>query len=164
MKAVIQRVIRASVDVEGRRTGAIGGGLLVLLGVAKGDGQSDCRFMVEKLRTLRIFPDEAGKMNRSLADVGGSILLVSQFTLLGTTRNGRRPGFDEAAPPDEAKRWYEQVAVDLKAQGTKVETGIFAAHMQVELVNDGPVTFILDSRSTSPAVQRDKSAIIRTEY
>jgi D-tyrosyl-tRNA(Tyr) deacylase len=147
MKAVIQRVTRASVEVDGRQIGAIGEGLLVLLGVAKGDGETDCRFMVEKLPSLRVFSDHAGKMNRSLVDVGGSILLVSQFTLLGNTRNGRRPSFDEAAPADEAKRWYEQVAARLKAQGISVETGLFAAHMKVELLNDGPVTLLLDSRN-----------------
>jgi D-aminoacyl-tRNA deacylase len=151
MRAVIQRVSRASVEVEGRQVGAIGQGLLVLLGVARGDGEADCRFMVEKLPSLRIFSDEAGKMNRSLVDLGGSILLVSQFTLLGNTRNGRRPSFDEAAPPDEAKRWYEQVAARLRAEGTAVETGVFAAHMKVELLNDGPVTFLLDSRGGSQA-------------
>jgi D-aminoacyl-tRNA deacylase len=151
MRAVIQRVSRASVEVEGRQVGAIGQGLLVLLGVARGDGEADCRFMVEKLPSLRIFSDEAGKMNRSLVDLGGSILLVSQFTLLGNTRNGRRPSFDEAAPPDEAKRWYEQVAARLRAEGTAVETGVFAAHMRVELLNDGPVTFLLDSRGGSQA-------------
>ena len=152
MKAVIQRVTRASVEVEGRTVGAIGTGLLVLLGVARGDGEADCRFMVDKLRGLRIFSDEAGKMNRSLVDVGGAILLVSQFTLLGNTKSGRRPGFDDAAPPDDAKRWYEQLSVALKAQGTTVEKGMFAAHMKVELVNDGPVTFLLDSRSGTPTV------------
>lgn len=147
MKTVIQRVVRASVEVEGRTVGAIGKGLLVFLGVAKGDGESDGRFIVDKLKTLRIFSDEAGKMNLSLTDVGGSILLVSQFTLLGNTRNGRRPSFDEAAPPDEARQWYEWVRAGLKIQGIHVETGLFAAHMNVELVNDGPVTFWLDSRS-----------------
>lgn len=152
MKAVIQRVTRASVEVEGRTVGAIGAGLLVLLGVAKGDGEADCRFMVDKLRGLRIFADEAGKMNRSLVDVGGAILLVSQFTLLGNTKSGRRPGFDDAAPPDEARQCYDQVSGALKAEGTTVENGIFAAHMKVELVNDGPVTFLLDSRSVSSAV------------
>jgi len=151
MKAVIQRVTRASVEVEGRTVGTIGSGLLVLLGVAKGDGEPDCRFMVEKLRGLRIFADEAGKMNRSLVDTGGAVLLVSQFTLLGNTRSGRRPGFEDAAPADEAKRWYEQVSAALKAEGTSVETGVFAAHMTVELVNDGPVTFLLDSRSATSA-------------
>ena len=151
MKAVIQRVTRASVEVEGRTVGTIGVGLLVLLGVAKGDGESDCRFMIEKLRGLRIFSDDAGKMNRSLADVGGAILLVSQFTLLGNTKSGRRPGFDDAAPLEDAKRWYEEVMIGLKAQGTAVEAGVFAAHMNVELVNDGPVTFLLDSRGGGSA-------------
>jgi D-tyrosyl-tRNA(Tyr) deacylase len=150
MKAVVQRVSRASVEVKGRTVAAIGGGLLVLLGVAKGDGESDCRFMVDKLRGLRIFADEAGKMNRSLVDVGGAVLLVSQFTLLGNTKSGRRPGFEEAAPPEEAKRWYEHISASLKAEGTNVETGVFAAHMAVELVNDGPVTFVLDSRTVNP--------------
>ncbi len=147
MKAVIQRVTRASVEVDGQVVGKIGEGLLVLLGVAKADGEPDGRFIVEKLRTLRIFSDEAGRMNRSLTEIGGSILLVSQFTLLGNTRNGRRPSFDEAAAPDEAKHWYEWVQTMLKAQGTHVETGVFAAHMKVDLLNDGPVTFCLDSRS-----------------
>lgn len=146
MKAVIQRVTHASVEVEGRVVGTIGQGLLVLLGVAKGDGEPDCRFLVEKLRSLRIFSDEAGKMNRSLSDVGGSVLLVPQFTLLGNTKNGRRPSFDEAALPDEARRLYEQMVAALRAQGTPVETGVFAAHMKVELLNDGPVTFLLESR------------------
>jgi D-tyrosyl-tRNA(Tyr) deacylase len=146
MKAVIQRVTSASVRVEGKTVGQIESGLLVLLGVAKGDGESDGRFLIEKIRTLRIFSDEQGKMNRSLADNGGSVLLVSQFTLLGRTGNGHRPSFDDAAPSDEAKRLYDQVAVWLRDQGTHVETGIFAAYMQVELLNDGPVTFVLDSR------------------
>jgi D-tyrosyl-tRNA(Tyr) deacylase len=146
MKAVIQRVTRASVEVNGQAVGRIDAGLLVLLGVAKGDGELDVRYLVEKICTLRIFSDEQGKMNRSLTDIGGSVLLVSQFTLLGRTANGRRPSFDEAAPPDEAKRLYEQVVAALRDHGTLVETGLFAAHMQVELLNDGPVTFVLDSR------------------
>ena len=146
MKAVIQRVTSASVHVEGKTVGHIESGLLVLLGVAKGDGETDGRYLVEKIRTLRIFSDGQGKMNRSLVDIEGSVLLVSQFTLLGRTANGRRPSFDEAAAPDEAKQLYEQVVTELRALGTLVETGIFAAHMQVELVNDGPVTFVLDSR------------------
>lgn len=146
MKAILQRVTRASVEVEGSVVGEIGAGLLVLLGVAKGDGEADGRYLVEKLRTFRIFSDEQGKMNRSLADIGGAVLLVSQFTLLGSTANGRRLSFDNAAPPDDAKRLYEQVAAELRATGTSVQTGVFAAHMRVALVNDGPVTFVLDSR------------------
>lgn len=149
MKAVIQRVTRASVEVNGQSVGRIDAGLLVLLGVAKGDGETDGRYLVEKICTLRIFSDEQGKMNRSLADIRGSVLLVSQFTLLGRTTNGRRPSFDEAASPDEAKRLYEQVVAGLQEHGTHVETGVFAAHMQVELLNDGPVTFVLDSRGAS---------------
>src|SRR6267143_2640127 len=149
MKAVIQRVTRASVHVEDKTVGQIEYGLLALLGVAKGDGESDGRYLVEKIRTLRIFSDEQGKMNCSLADIGGSVLLVSQFTLLGRTANGRRPSFDEAALPEEANRLYEQVVADLRDHGTHVETGVFAAHMQVELLNDGPVTFVLDCRGAS---------------
>ena len=146
MKAIVQRVTSASVEVDGTVIGQIGTGLLVLLGVAKGDGEADCRYLVEKLRTFRIFSDEQGKMNRSLVDIRGFVLLVSQFTLLGSTATGRRPSFDGAAPPDIAKRLYEQVAADLREAGTPVETGRFAAHMRVALVNDGPVTFALDSR------------------
>lgn len=149
MKAVIQRVTKASVHVEGKTVGQIGSGLLVLLGVAKDDGETDSRYLVEKIRTLRIFSDEQGKMNRSLVDVEGSVLLVSQFTLLGRTAHGRRPSFDEAAPSDEAKRLYEQIVAGLRHRGTHVETGVFAADMQVELLNDGPVTFILDSHGGS---------------
>ncbi len=149
MKAVIQRVTRASVHVECKTVAQIESGLLVLLGVAKGDGESDGWYLVDKIRTLRIFSDEQGKMNRSLVDIGGSVLLVSQFTLLGRMANGRRPSFDEAAPPDEAKRLYEQVLTELRDHGAHVETGVFAAHMQVELLNDGPVTFVLDSRGAS---------------
>ena len=146
MTAVIQRVTSASVEVDGQVVGRIQQGLMVLLGVAKGDAESDVCYVVDKIRTLRIFSDEQGKMNRSLADVGGAVLLVSQFTLLGRTSNGRRPSFDDAAPSDLAKGFYEQVATGLRENGTMVETGIFAAHMQVTLVNDGPVTFVLDSR------------------
>lgn len=146
MKAVLQRVTSASVEVEGTIVGHIRQGLMVLLGVSKGDDESDIRYMIDKIRSLRIFSDEQGKMNRSLTDVGGAVLLVSQFTLLGRTTNGRRPSFDEAAPPELAKGLYEQVASGLRESGTVVETGIFAAHMQVALVNDGPVTFVLDSR------------------
>jgi D-aminoacyl-tRNA deacylase len=149
MKALIQRVTRASVEVDGMIVGEIAGGLLVFLGVANGDSGVDAGYLVEKIRTLRIFSDQQGKMNRSLAEVNGGVLLISQFTLLGRTTNGRRPSFDDAAPPDEAKRLYEQVATDLRAQGLHVQTGRFAAHMKVELVNDGPVTFTVDSRERS---------------
>ena len=119
--------------------------MMVLLGVAKDDDESDARYVVDKIRSLRIFADDQGKMNRSLTDVGGAVLLVSQFTLLGRTDNGRRPSFDRAASPDLAKRLYEQVAANLRACGTSVETGVFAAHMQVALMNDGPVTFLLET-------------------
>ena len=146
MKAVLQRVTHASVEVDEEIVGRIQCGLLVLLGAAKGDDESDVRYLVDKIRRLRIFADEQGKMNRSLTEVGGGVLLISQFTLLGRTTNGRRPSFDGAAPPDLAKRLYEQVADDLRACGMQVETGVFAAHMQVALVNDGPVTFVVDSR------------------
>ncbi|MBM4122589.1 MAG: D-tyrosyl-tRNA(Tyr) deacylase [Nitrospira sp.] len=146
MKAVIQRVTRASVEVDGRVVGHIGAGLLVLIGVAQGDGEPDAEYMVEKLATMRIFSDQQGKMNLSIGEVGGALLLVSQFTLLADTSRGRRPGFDLAAPPETARLLYEQVAAGLKSRGLRVETGVFGAHMKVELLNDGPVTFILDSR------------------
>jgi D-tyrosyl-tRNA(Tyr) deacylase len=146
MRAVIQRVTSASVEVDGNVVGRIQHGLVVLLGVAKGDDESDTRYLVDKIRTLRMFSDEQGKMNRSLTEVAGAVLLVSQFTLVGRTTNGRRPSFDGAEAPDLAKRLYEQVATDLRACGTSVETGVFAAHMSVALVNDGPVTFVVDSR------------------
>lgn len=146
MKAVIQRVTRASVEVEGQVVGRIDLGLLVLLGVAKGDGEGDLSYLVEKVQALRIFNDDQGKMNRSLRDVGGALLVVSQFTLLGDTAKGRRPGFDLAAPPEAARAWYDEAVQRLRHEGLKVETGVFGSHMQVELLNDGPVTFIVDSR------------------
>lgn len=145
MRAVIQRVSRAAVEVEGRTVGRIGPGLLVLLGVAKGDGPAEVDYLVDKLAGLRIFSDQDGKMNRSIADAGGALLVVSQFTLLGDTRQGRRPGFDAAAPPELARALYEQIVQALKARGLPVETGRFGAHMQVALENDGPVTFIVES-------------------
>ncbi len=146
MKAVIQRVARAAVHVDGNVVGQIQSGLLVLLGVARADSEADGRYLENKIVSLRVFPDEQGRTNRSLEDVRGAVLLVSQFTLLARTADGRRPSFDDAAPPDEAKRLYEHVARQLRERGVPVETGVFGAHMMVELVNDGPVTFVLDSR------------------
>jgi len=146
MKAVIQRVSRAAVSVDETTVGRIGAGLLVLLGVARGDGSRDVDYTVEKLATLRIFGDEHGKMNRSAGEAGGAFLVVSQFTLLGDTGKGRRPGFDQAAPPEEARALYEEVVAKLRGRGFPVETGVFGAHMAVELVNDGPVTFLLESK------------------
>lgn len=145
MKAIIQRVSRATVRVEGTTVGEIGVGLLVLLGVAQGDSEDDVRYMVEKLSTLRIFSDQAGKMNLAVSEAGGQLLVVSQFTLLGDTAKGRRPGFDQAAPPETARSLYEHVVNGLKLLGLHVATGRFGAHMAVELVNDGPVTLIVDS-------------------
>jgi D-tyrosyl-tRNA(Tyr) deacylase len=150
MRAVIQRVTEAAVDVQDTRIARISHGLLVLLGVAKGDGQADVRRMVEKLLTLRVFADNQGKMNRSLIEVGGQALIVSQFTLLGDVTKGRRPGFDQAAPPDMAQALYGEVVSGMTARGIHVEAGSFGAHMVVSLRNDGPVTFILDTRITTP--------------
>ena len=147
MKAVIQRVTHASVEVDGKVVGKIRAGLLVLLGVARGDTEADVSYLVEKIPALRIFSDEAGKMNRSLAELGGGLLAVSQFTLLGDTKKGRRPGFDQAADPDTARRLFDHFVGTLRnSTDLTVETGVFGAHMKVELLNDGPVTFILDSR------------------
>ena len=146
MRCVIQRVTRASVSVDGQVAGRIGPGLVVLLGVAKDDGPADIEYVASKIRDLRVFADEQGRMNVAVGDVGGAVLLVSQFTLLGDVRKGRRPGFDQAAPPEVARRLYEEVAARLRNTGLDVATGVFQAHMQVELVNDGPVTILLDSR------------------
>lgn len=148
MRAVIQRVTSAKVTVDDRVTGAIDTGLLVLLGVEQGDGLPDLHYITAKIRDLRIFPDADGKMNRSVLDVAGSVLVVSQFTLSGDARNGRRPSFASAAPPQIARDLYEEVVRELKAGGLRVETGEFQAMMQVALVNDGPVTILLDSRKT----------------
>jgi D-aminoacyl-tRNA deacylase len=148
MRAVIQRVTSARVTVDDRLTGEIGPGLLVLVGVEQGDGPADVQYVASKIRDLRIFPDEAGKMNRSVLDGQGSVLVVSQFTLSGDARNGRRPSFASAAPPQIARALYEDVVRELKTSGLRVETGEFQAMMQVALVNDGPVTILLDSRKT----------------
>jgi D-aminoacyl-tRNA deacylase len=149
MRAVLQRVSRASVEVEGRIVGQIGVGWLVLLGVAKGDLDEDADKLAEKVVGLRAFEDEAGKMNLSVADVGGSVLVVSQFTLLGDCRAGRRPSFIDAAEPVEAERLYLRFADRIRGLGLTAETGTFRADMKVELVNDGPVTLLLDSRKAS---------------
>ncbi len=146
MIAVLQRVSRASVKVDGRITGAIDSGLVVLLGVHRTDIESDAKFLVEKSANLRIFSDSAGKMNLSLLDTGGSALVISQFTLVGDWRKGRRPSFIGAAPPEQGERLYEHFIAGLREQGVSVETGVFGAMMDVELVNDGPVTFVLDSK------------------
>jgi D-tyrosyl-tRNA(Tyr) deacylase len=148
MRAVVQRVTSARVTVGDRVTGEIGTGLLVLLGVEQGDGPSDLQYITAKIRDLRIFPDDEGKMNRSVLDIQGAALVVSQFTLAGDARNGRRPSFASAAPPQIARALYEDVVRELKSSGLRVETGEFQAMMQVALVNDGPVTILLDSRKT----------------
>lgn len=152
MRAVLQRVRSARVEVGPRTVGAIGQGLLVLVGVEKGDTDADAVRVADKLRELRIFEDDGGadgrpRMNRSVVDIGGAVLVVSQFTLAADCRRGRRPSFDSAAPPDEARRLYEMVVATLRTAGLPVETGEFQADMQVSLVNDGPVTFVLESRT-----------------
>ncbi|RMF40050.1 MAG: D-tyrosyl-tRNA(Tyr) deacylase [Planctomycetota bacterium] len=146
MRAVIQRVTRASVAVDGQTVSRIGRGLLVFVGVEQGDGPQDVRYVAEKTVGLRIFEDGAGKMNRSALDAGGDLLVVSQFTLLGDVRRGRRPSFVSAAPPEIARNLYADLCSALRELGANVEEGVFQADMQVELVNDGPVTILLDSR------------------
>ena len=145
MRAVIQRVSRARVTVEGRVNGEIAAGVVVLLGVGRGDTAEASVYLAEKTANLRIFDDAEGKMNRSLVEIGGAALVVSQFTLYGDTRGGRRPGFSRAAAPQEANLLYEEYVRALRALDVRVETGIFQTHMDVELVNDGPVTLLLDS-------------------
>ncbi len=145
MRAVIQRVLQAEVQVDGKVVGQVARGLLVYLGVGKDDNEKDAEFMAEKLANLRIFADDAGKMNRSVIDVGGAVLLVSNFTLHGDCRKGRRPGFDAAAAPERAEKLYENVAALIAQHGVPVETGAFGAYMQVTSTNDGPVTFLLDT-------------------
>lgn len=148
MRAVLQRVREASVTVDGNVTGKIGPGLLVLLGVGKGDTEADLEFMVDKIPQLRIFEDDAGKMNRSLLDTSKALLAVSQFTLFADTKKGRRPSFIDAMPPDEAKRLYALFCERCRALGLEVQEGVFAADMKVALVNDGPVTICLDSKTS----------------
>ncbi len=146
MRACIQRVCRAEVVVQGRSVGRIERGLLVLLGVAREDTEQDARYLAEKIATLRLFEDDQGKMNLSVEQVGGAVLVVSQFTLLGDCRRGRRPSFTQAAEPEQAQRLYTLVVRLLQDRGLEVAQGQFRAHMQVHLVNDGPVTLLLDSR------------------
>lgn len=145
MRSVVQRVKRASVTVKGETVGRISAGLLVLLAVGQDDEECDTTWMVDKLVGLRIFEDAEGKMNRSIRDVGGEILVVSQFTLYGDCRKGKRPSFSTAAPPDQAKERFDQCVAAIRGYGLKVETGVFQAEMDVELINDGPVTLLLDS-------------------
>ena len=145
MRAVVQRVSRASVTVDGRTTGEIGPGLMVLVAVGKEDTVATASAMAEKVANLRIFGDDAGKINRSLLDTGGAALAVSQFTLYGDARGQRRPSFIQAAPRELGKALYEEFVRALQALGVRVETGVFQAHMSLELVNDGPVTILLDS-------------------
>jgi D-aminoacyl-tRNA deacylase len=146
MNAVLQRVSKAQVDVAGKTVGRIGQGLLILLGVEKGDGERDADWLADKIVNLRIFEDDAGKMNLALREINGELLVVSQFTLAGNCAKGRRPSFDNAAPPAEANRLYEYFVGRVKAMEVPVSTGVFQAMMEVALVNDGPVTFILESR------------------
>ena len=145
MRAVVQRVDKADVTVDGQVTGSVQKGLLVLLGVAEGDTEKDLQYMVDKVTGLRIFEDDADKMNLSVKDVGGELLVVSQFTLCGDARKGKRPSFDKAAKPELANTYYEKFVEMCRAQGLHVETGVFRAHMLVGLVNNGPVTILLDS-------------------
>ena len=148
MRCVIQRVTEASVTAEGKLSGQIQQGFMVLIGVSVRDTEKDVAYMAGKVPNLRIFEDDQGKMNRSLLDVGGSILAVSQFTLYGDARGGRRPGFTDAARPEEANRLYEQLVESWRGMGVHVETGVFRTDMKVSLVNDGPVTILMDSEKT----------------
>lgn len=148
MRCVVQKVTEASVTSNGVLAGKIGSGLMVLLGVSVQDTEKDVKYMADKVPNLRIFEDEEGKLNRSLKDVGGEILAVSQFTLYGDARGGRRPSFIEAARPEQANALYEQVVAAWRSQGLRVETGVFRTDMQVHLVNDGPTTILLDSAKT----------------
>lgn len=150
MRACIQRVTRAEVRVGGQPCAQIGRGMLVLLGVAQDDTEADARLLAEKAAGLRIFEDSAGKMNLSLADVGGSMLVVSQFTLLAQCWNGRRPSFTDAAPPEKAQQLYELFVQTVAGQGILVATGRFREHMEIELVNEGPVTFVVQTRRGQP--------------
>jgi D-tyrosyl-tRNA(Tyr) deacylase len=150
MRALVQRVTHAKVEVDGVVTGEIAAGLLVLLGASRFDALADADNLAGKVVQLRIFSDDAGKMNRSLLDTGGALLVISQFTLYGDCRKGRRPSFDQAAPPDAARALYEHFVTAARRLCPRVETGVFQAHMAVSLVNDGPVTLIVESSSAAP--------------
>lgn len=145
MKTVIQRVSQASVVIDGSTCGTIGKGLVVLLGVAKEDTTADADYLLRKILDLRIFPDDQGKMNRNISDAGGELLIISQFTLYGDCRKGRRPSFDRSAPPAQAQALYDYFVGEARRGPVKVQTGVFQAHMMVQLVNDGPVTILVDS-------------------
>ena len=147
MRAVVQRVTKGRVEVDGGVVGEIGAGLLVFLGVSKTDSAKDADFLADKIVNLRIFSDDAGKMNRSLIDTGGELLVVSQFTLYGDCSKGRRPGFDAAAPAETARALYEHFVAAARSTAVRVQTGVFQAHMAVSLVNDGPVTLLVESAS-----------------
>jgi len=146
MRAVLQRVRQARVEVEGQVVGSIGRGLVVLLGIARTDTPADADYLAEKILGLRIFPDEEGKMNRGLTDIGGSLLVISQFTLYGDTRKGRRPSFDQAAPPEQARGLYDYFLEVVQSRAVPCQAGIFQAMMDVHLINEGPVTIICESR------------------
>ncbi len=154
MKALLQRVTRGSVSIAGEVVGQIGRGLVALIGVATGDTEKDAEYLARKVVSLRIFADEQGKFNLSVQDVSGELLVVSQFTLLADTRKGRRPSFVDAAPPDKARSLFERFVAETRKSGLRVETGRFQEHMQVEILNDGPVTVMLDSRD-KPASETD---------
>ena len=161
MKIVLQRVKSAHVAVEGKTVGAIGRGLLILLGITHSDHEGDAEYLAEKVVELRIFPDAERRMNRSVMEAGGRLLVVSQFTLYGDTRKGRRPSFDHAAPPEQARVLYEYFIERLKSSNITVETGVFQAEMEVHLINDGPVTFILDSERNLTERSAIGSAVTR---
>lgn len=148
MKIVLQRVRQAAVEVDGRVVGKIGQGICLLIGVEKGDTEEEAEFLARKVTELRIFPDDAGKMNLSLAEIGGEVLAISQFTLAGSTKKGRRPSFDEAEEPQKAEALFNHLAGLIRQRGFRVETGIFQAIMDVHLTNEGPVTFILEARKS----------------
>ncbi len=148
MRAIVQRVIEASVTVEEAVVGAIGAGLLVYVGVGRDDGDADVAYLVDKITNLRIFNDDQGKMNLSVADIGGALLVISAFALQGDARKGRRPSFDPAAGPEMAESFYNRLCIELEQAGLRVARGVFRAHMHVHCINDGPVSILLDSKRT----------------